>query len=119
MGEVRSGLTRAVNLRREAYDVYIGRAGRGSDGTFGNPCALGRPCPECGSVHMDGGSTLACYKGYLERRLASDPAFRSAMLELRGKRLGCFCKPAPCHGDVLAQWLDAQEEAGSTQPQTP
>jgi len=21
--------------------------------------------------------------------------------ELKGKRLGCWCKPLPCHGDIL------------------
>lgn len=26
--------------------------------------------------------------------------------ELHGKRLGCFCKPGPCHGDVLARLAD-------------
>ncbi|OFW99483.1 MAG: hypothetical protein A3E78_07830 [Alphaproteobacteria bacterium RIFCSPHIGHO2_12_FULL_63_12] len=25
---------------------------------------------------------------------------------LRGKRLGCYCAPLPCHGDVLAELLD-------------
>jgi hypothetical protein len=99
--------TRVVNLRREAYDVYIGRAGRGSDGTFGNPCAIGRTCPECGAIHQDGGSTLPCYETYLVRRLASDPAFKAKVLALKGKTLGCFCRPSPCHGDVLARLLDA------------
>jgi hypothetical protein len=26
--------------------------------------------------------------------------------ELRGKVLGCFCPPKPCHGDVLIKILD-------------
>jgi hypothetical protein len=25
--------------------------------------------------------------------------------ELEGKTLGCFCKPEPCHGDVLLELL--------------
>lgn len=32
--------TRVVNIRKEAYDVYIGRAGKGQDGYFGNPFRL-------------------------------------------------------------------------------
>jgi hypothetical protein len=100
--------TTAVNLRVAQYDVYIGRAGRGLDGTFGNPVAIGRPCPECGATHTEGGSTLACYERYLVRRIASDPAFKNRVLMLRGKRLGCFCAPRPCHGQVLAAWVDAQ-----------
>ena len=27
-------------------------------------------------------------------------------LELKGKTLGCWCKPYPCHGDVLAELAD-------------
>jgi hypothetical protein len=26
-----------------------------------------------------------------------------ARQELKGKRLGCYCAPKPCHGDVLAR----------------
>jgi hypothetical protein len=26
-----------------------------------------------------------------------------ARMELRGKRLGCWCAPKPCHGDILAR----------------
>lgn len=29
--------------------------------------------------------------------------------ELRGKVLGCFCKPHPCHGDVLVELLGQRE----------
>lgn len=30
--------------------------------------------------------------------------------ELTGKRLGCFCKPYPCHGDVLADYLNSYDD---------
>lgn len=33
--------TRVVNIYKEKYDVYIGRAGRGENGYFGNPYQLG------------------------------------------------------------------------------
>jgi hypothetical protein len=26
--------------------------------------------------------------------------------ELKGKVLGCFCKPNACHGDVIKEYLD-------------
>ena len=29
---------------------------------------------------------------------------------LAGKRLGCFCKPAACHGDVLADYLNSWDD---------
>ena len=28
------------------------------------------------------------------------------MLSLRGKKLGCWCKPDPCHGDVIIDYLN-------------
>ena len=28
-----------------------------------------------------------------------------ALSELRGKTLGCWCAPEPCHGDVLARYV--------------
>jgi hypothetical protein len=93
--------TRAVNLRKEEYDVYIGRAGHGQDGYFGNPFPL-RP-------NESRGSTLEKYREYFYNRLKKDPEFLKRVLELKGERLGCFCKPQPCHGDIIAEWLDTQE----------
>jgi hypothetical protein len=34
----------------------------------------------------------------------------SRVHELAGKRLGCFCKPALCHGDVLADYLNSYDD---------
>lgn len=48
--------TRVVNIRKEAYDVYIGRAGKGQDGYFGNPFRL--------KQDMDRGGTLAGFREY-------------------------------------------------------
>jgi hypothetical protein len=30
--------------------------------------------------------------------------------ELKGKKLGCWCKPNACHGDVLAELADDETE---------
>jgi len=94
--------TKVVNLRKEPYDVYIGRAGRGQDGYFGNPCAIGQKCPVCSEVHKDGGSTIPCFKHYFYNRIRTDKDFLRRVRTLKGKTLGCFCKPNPCHGDVIA-----------------
>jgi hypothetical protein len=107
---VRPDVTRVVHVRdwvrADPSFVYIGRAGHGQDGYFGNPVARGRPCPECGRVHQAGGETLGCYRIYLERRLAADPEFRARVAQLCGKSLTCFCVPGPCHGDILAEHAD-------------
>jgi hypothetical protein len=34
-----------------------------------------------------------------------------AKKELKGLRLGCFCKPHPCHGGVLPEITDAKDKS--------
>jgi len=95
-------MSKVVNIyHREKYDVYIGRAGRGEQGIFGNPILRNKKCPLCNEIHVEQGSTLSCYKIYLERRLEEDSDFRESVKALKGKVLGCFCPPKPCHGDIL------------------
>lgn len=96
-------VTRVVNLRREDYDVYIGRRGHGHDGYFGNPVRIGQPCPVCEQMHERRGDTLACFEVYARQRLEDDPTYARRVRALRGKTLGCFCAPKPCHGDILVK----------------
>lgn len=91
--------TTVVNIYKEKYDVYIGRAGKGNDGYFGNPFPL--------LPGQSRGSTIEQYKTYFYKRLEDDAEFKRRVLELKGKKLGCFCKPAGCHGDVIAQYLNS------------
>jgi hypothetical protein len=35
---------------------------------------------------------------------------KSEVYKLTGKRLGCFCKPQACHGDVLAGYLNSFDD---------
>lgn len=99
--------TTVVNLRQGDFDVYIGRPGNGERGSFGSPIHIGKQCPVCGEVHQTARETLPCYRRHLRRRLRRDPSFRHEFYELRGKRLGCFCAPSPCHGDVMVELLDS------------
>lgn len=98
--------TRVVNIRKENYDVYIGRGGHGKDGYFGNPYRLG--------TGMARGSTLDNYRKYFYHRLSTDKEFRKRIGELQGKTLGCFCKPNPCHGDIIKEYLDRIAENADT-----
>ena len=45
------------------------------------------------------------YRRYMIKRLRVEAALRSELRALRGKRLGCYCAPLPCHGDVLVALL--------------
>lgn len=95
--------TRVVHIKKESFDVYIGRAGRGHDGYFGNPFRL-----EPGESR---GATIDRYRAYFLKRIKKDPKFKIRIENLRGKILGCFCKPSACHGDVIVDWLE-EEDAG-------
>jgi hypothetical protein len=35
---------------------------------------------------------------------------KSEVYKLAGKRLGCFCKPDACHGDILADFLNQYDD---------
>ena len=43
---------------------------------------------------------VKCLELY-EERVRSTPELIEAIWELEGVELGCWCKPGPCHGDVL------------------
>jgi len=91
-----------VNLGRSSYDVYIGRKGKGQDGYFGSPFRIG---PDGTREQV-----IEKFRAWFQRRIATDPTYRERVLELRGKRLGCFCAPLACHGQVIADWVNAQDE---------
>lgn len=85
-------MTRVVHCKRDSYDVYIGRPSM-----FGNPFPITTVRNRSESVEM--------YRRWLKGEV-DVPGFVSPPLEviltLQDKVLGCWCKPKPCHGDVLA-----------------
>ena len=88
--------TYVVNIYKDFdYDVYIGRPGKGNSGYYGNPCH---------GSNRD--QSIVQYKDYFYNRIKSDPEFRARIHKLQGKILGCFCKPKPCHGDVIVEYLN-------------
>ena len=97
--------TVVVNIREEPFDEYIGRAGRGEDGYLGNPFRIGPGMTREQSVER--------FRQYFEERIKNDPEYRKRVEGLRGKRIGCFCKPLICHGDVYVEWLNKMEPKGS------
>ena len=94
--------TVVVNINKENFDVYIGRAGRGEDGYFSNPFRIGHGISREDAVKR--------FQSYFTDRIEKDSEFKRRVLALQGKRLGCFCKPKVCHGDVIANWLNKMEQ---------
>lgn len=104
-------LTKVVNLRLEKCDVKICRH-KGKipkpplEGCFGNPIPLKNVDDEQERIEC-----IAKFREYFHARIELDLNFREAVLGLRGKTLGCFCKQpdreVACHGDVIVEWLNS------------
>lgn len=92
-----------VNLYQEEFDVYIGRHGKNKNGYFGNLHPIGM-CNICKRSH-DRADAIESYKVYFLKRVQEDEIFKTHVLALAGKRLGCFCRPHACHGDIIVDWL--------------
>lgn len=39
------------------------------------------------------------YEGYIKEKIKSNPEYHN-LNELRSKKIGCWCKPEQCHGDI-------------------
>lgn len=57
------------------------------------------------------GATIEQYRAYFYERIEHDAEFRRTVCGLLGRTLVCWCAPRPCHGDVIAAWLEAHREA--------
>jgi hypothetical protein len=84
--------------RGEPFDIYIGR------GTvWGNPYPIG-PAGDREEV-------LRKYRYDFDRRLLrffEDE--ENNVKKIFGKVLGCHCKPAACHGDILAAYVNSLDD---------
>ena len=83
--------TQVVNIKYEPFDIYIGRGS-----IWGNPFKIG----EDGSRE----EVIEKYEKWM-------PSYLLKLLPLlEGQRLGCWCKPKACHGDVLIKLLLKSKE---------
>ncbi len=109
-------MTKVISLKQSTKspdEIYIGRAGKGREGYFGNPIVKGNVCIVCNEIHEAAGETLLCYTTWLKNKIATDEEYADMVEGLRGKTLVCFCRPKEgfqgklmCHGQVLAGLLD-------------
>lgn len=93
--------TEIVNIQRTPdsdIDVYVDRR---SD--YGNPFRLEK---DGGNYTREG--SIKAYRDWFYSDENQELRER-AREELKGKTLGCWCKPKPCHGDVLVGFLDGMK----------
>jgi hypothetical protein len=93
--------TRVVHCRREAYDVYIGREYHDykndvhfEASKWADPFVVGKD-----------GTREECIQKY-EMYIRGRPDLLDSLSELKGKRLGCWCAPQACHGDILVKLIE-------------
>lgn len=85
-----------VNKYKSAFDVYIGR---GSD--WGNPYVMA----ERSQAERD--RVVKAYEVDFNAAREQGIITDEMLIALKGKRLGCFCAPKRCHGDVIAAAVNA------------
>ncbi len=93
---INTELTKVVNINKgSAHDIYIGRGS-----AWGNPYAIG--------FDGDRDEVIRKYEYDFERDFLKSS--KEDALKLQGKVLGCHCKPAACHGDVIANYLNSLDD---------
>lgn len=110
------------NLKEWCEDrnnLYIGRRGivfinnngkkeryPKEDSKFANPFKVGRD----GTLD----DILIKYERHLRKELVDGIISKEDITNLSGKNLGCWCKPNPCHGDILLKYINMYTNDGDT-----
>lgn len=93
--------------------VYVGRRGvliiNGSryppvQSIWANPYKI--------KTHGTREEVLANYRSYIMQQCQNE-TIKAQLLALKGKVLGCWCKPEPCHGDILVELIDQLSSSDS------
>ena len=100
-------ITRVINIdtnmqyksirKNDVYE-YIGRGS-----PWGNPYSMTTHDEE------DRKNVIHSFKYDFDRDILLK-AKKDDVYKLAGKRLGCFCKPFDCHGDILANFLNSWDD---------
>jgi|AntRauTorckE6833_2_1112554.scaffolds.fasta_scaffold47513_2 hypothetical protein len=86
---------KVVNRSKDIYDVYIGRPS-----IFQNPYVIGRD-----GTRED---VIEKFKSYFIDKIKTDKDFKFKVDRLKGKVLGCHCKPKDCHGDIIKAYIEGK-----------
>jgi hypothetical protein len=91
---------KCVHVKKEPFDIYIGR-----------PTKWGNPFTHKGEAlakyKVDTREeAIEMYKWWVVRQ----PELMKTLHELEGKTLGCWCKPKACHGEVLIKLIEHFKE---------
>lgn len=96
--------TTVVNIRYDKNKenfVYIGRGSK-----WGNPYTHMKGKTKAQFLVSSREESVEKYEEWIRQQ----PNLLSSLHELKFKRLGCFCAPAKCHGDILVKLVEEMEE---------
>jgi putative DNA primase/helicase len=113
--------TTLVHCKRDEHDSYVGRGATVDGGTpdgisdkhsmantsIGERGWLGNPYPEAEYGREE---CIELFEEDFLDRIERDAEFRRAVEELRGETLACWCVPEACHGEVIIEFLDGDDE---------
>ena len=85
--------TKIVNKATDSFDVYIGRGSK-----WGNPYSH---LSNTKAEFKVSSRNEAIQSYYLYITVGEGKHLQNDLHELKGKTLGCYCKPKKCHGDIL------------------
>lgn len=110
---IRPEYTNLKEWCEDPQNVYIGRKGvvfvggeryPKKDSVFCNPYKI--------NAGVTREQVIEKYRLYITNRILLEPDLKEALSQLKGKRLGCWCKEATrdvaCHGDVLLSLIKTE-----------
>lgn len=86
-------------LSQSNLNVYIGRGS-----PFGNPFSHSNKTAAIWKTDSIK-EAISKYKNWFVNNLENDLELTIQLKNLKGKRLGCWCHPKPCHGNVILELL--------------
>lgn len=102
-------MTTVVNRRFQEYDVYIGRGS-----IWGNPYSHMQGTKAQWTVETRD-QAVDSYRKYLWQKIKNGEITVDMLIALDGKRLGCYCAPQRCHGEIIVaaiEWAKQEKANG-------
>jgi hypothetical protein len=111
VGHIRPEFDNLRDWMEDSNNIYIGRKGivfvdkerfPKKDSKFCNPFKVGKD----GTLE----EVVVKFEKYMRKKIEDGEIKVSELLSLKGKRLGCWCKPNLCHGDILLKLIEEYDE---------
>jgi hypothetical protein len=93
-----------VSLEKPSNVVYVGRNFNMGGWKLKGSVFQNKPVKKPFEDHL--GANLVEYRKDILEKLEKDPEMLKLLMSYKGKCLGCWCSPAPCHASVLRDIIE-------------